>query len=202
MERNSFIKVLSYDTNLCDSICIVNKSSIAYFEIENYYEDEYVIGILYLKNGKEIMVNEEGIEQLQNDLLNIIIEKRKKTITSPSSKTIDFILNSKEMWDKTIGISDRFKILNMITKEYKEEISERIRLMSYNDFLNTPYWKAISVYKKIKARRCEICGSKFELHTHHKTYENHGYEILHLEDLQVICGRCHFALHKGDKNNG
>ena len=71
--------------------------------------------------------------------------------------------------------------------------------MSYKDFLNTPYWKAISAYLKIKRGKCEKCGSETELHTHHKTYEHHGTEIFNLNDLICLCKECHRKFHnKGE----
>ena len=197
-----FIKVLTFDENFNNTISILNKDEISHFELIDYYEEDTMIGILFLKNGKEIKVSEEGIKPLQKELLDKAIPFKKKNKYAICLDTIDNILNPNNTWDKKIGIGDRMDEIGLLTSKYKEEIAQRIKLMSYPDFLQTPYWKAISVYLKITRKECEICGSKFALHTHHITYENHGYEFLHLCDLQVVCGTCHSKLHKGDKKNG
>lgn len=199
--ENKFIKVLSIDKNCCDSVCIVNKDSIDYFETTNFYEEEYSCASLFLKNGTEIIVQEEGIEDIQNSLLGKTIKRKikRKVQNINEIESIDEYLNCNRNWDKSIGLGNRINILHNLTSSYKEEIATKIKLMKYQDFLKTPYWKAISTYMKIKQNKCEICGSKIELHTHHKTYENHGYEILHLNDLQVVCGVCHNNIHKENK---
>lgn len=197
-----FIKVFTIDDEFVDTICIVNKDDISYFELKNYYVENSFYGSLHLKNGKEIYVTEEGVKPLQKELLDKTIPFKKKNNFKISLETVDSILNPNNSWNKKVGIGDRINEIAILTSKYKEEIAEKIKLMSYPDFMQTPYWKAISVYKKIKEGKCEICGNKFELHTHHKTYENHGYEIYHLDDLQVVCGFCHYKIHKGDKKNG
>lgn len=68
--------------------------------------------------------------------------------------------------------------------------------MSYKEFLTTPYWKAVAQKKKQQAGyRCELCNSKTYLNVHHRTYENHGYEMDHLQDLIVLCNDCHKKFH-------
>ena len=64
-----FIKVLTIDDDFADSVCIVNKDDISYFELKNYYSENSFWGELHLKNGKEIYVTEEGIKPLQKELL-------------------------------------------------------------------------------------------------------------------------------------
>lgn len=196
---NKFIEVLTYDENCIENITIVNIDSISHLEIKDYYEEEEAMGLLFFKNGREALVREEGLKPLQDILLGKTIGKASKKKAIKCLENINFILSPNNNWNKTIGIGERMSILHSLTKEYKEEIAEKIKLMSYPDFLKTPYWKAISIYMKIRAKKCELCGSKFELHTHHKTYEHHGYEMLHLNDLQVLCGLCHYEHHKEKK---
>jgi len=43
--------------------------------------------------------------------------------------------------------------------------------------------------------KCELCGKKKNLHVHHTTYENHGLEHIHLNDLMVLCKICHAKFH-------
>ena len=70
--------------------------------------------------------------------------------------------------------------------------------MDYADFLKTPYWKSIALYVKERdGRKCSICGATKALEVHHLTYDNHGDELHHLDDLTCICRRCHENLHNG-----
>lgn len=66
----------------------------------------------------------------------------------------------------------------------------------YADYRATDYWK--QVVHEVKARagwRCQICNSQHDLHAHHRTYENRGRELAHLDDLVCLCRRCHAIFH-------
>lgn len=68
--------------------------------------------------------------------------------------------------------------------------------MDYHDFLNTLYWRGISLLVKERAGNvCEVCGASRNLVTHHRHYLNHGDEIHHPEDLQCLCKACHETVH-------
>lgn len=78
------------------------------------------------------------------------------------------------------------------TKAIKDFISS----MDYKDFLQTPYWKAISMHVRYKSGyKCQVCNSKKFLNVHHRSYKHHGEEINHLEDLIVLCNNCHSTFH-------
>lgn len=68
---------------------------------------------------------------------------------------------------------------------------------SYSQFLQSDYWLAV---RKSALHRdqytCQKCGSKNNLHVHHITYEHHGEEHLHLNDLTTVCEACHNQEHK------
>ena len=85
-------------------------------------------------------------------------------------------------------------------REIPQEASRVLRSLKYEEFLKTGYWKAISMLIR-KCGKCELCGSTENLHVHHKTYENHGYEHLHLDDLQCLCKECHIKVHNELKKN-
>ena len=72
----------------------------------------------------------------------------------------------------------------------------RAKSMPYNEFLLTAYWRIVSEEVKRRRGECEICGSKEHLQVHHKTYEHHGYEHMHPEDLQCLCDKCHLKVHE------
>ena len=74
--------------------------------------------------------------------------------------------------------------------------AKRRKKMSYEKFLNTPYW--VEVRKVVLQRRgcrCASCGAQDRLEVHHKTYEHRGDEMRHLELLVVLCRDCHASVH-------
>lgn len=83
--------------------------------------------------------------------------------------------------------------------------SSRLRSLPYEKFLKSSYWDIVRRYKLYRSKfRCSLCNCKGVLHVHHKTYENHGAEHLHLDDLITLCKICHEKFHsvetKGLKN--
>lgn len=70
-----------------------------------------------------------------------------------------------------------------------------LKVLKYGEFLKTRYWMSISRYVREKAGKCEECGETTNLHVHHTTYEHHGYEHRHLEDLRCLCKDCHLKAH-------
>lgn len=94
---------------------------------------------------------------------------------------------------------DMFYMLrNKLFFSNAEEIAEAINDMTYQDFLDTPYWKTIARHVRKRAKyKCQLCSSSSELHVHHKTYENHGYELQRCEtDLICLCADCHEKFHE------
>jgi hypothetical protein len=80
-------------------------------------------------------------------------------------------------------------------------VAEKIRSITYGDFLKTYYWNIISRYLKKEAKeKCRVCNSGGILHVHHRTYDIHGYEANNLKDLIVLCEKCHALFHGKSKN--
>lgn len=75
------------------------------------------------------------------------------------------------------------------------ETSETLRRMPYGDFLRTPYWRIITAHLRRERGGCEHCGRGTDLQVHHLTYQHHGWEHEHPEDLQVLCRTCHAWQH-------
>lgn len=83
--------------------------------------------------------------------------------------------------------------------EYEQLIEAKIHTLTYDDFLQTLYWRVIAAYKrKQMGYRCEICGSTKKLNVHHKTYIIHGVEhdseVIE-KDLMLTCEKCHGDIH-------
>jgi len=66
----------------------------------------------------------------------------------------------------------------------------------YYDYLKSPEWISVStLVKKRAGYKCQVCNSPHDLQAHHRTYENRGNEINHLDDLICLCRRCHNIFH-------
>ncbi len=105
-------------------------------------------------------------------------------------------LNPDSNW--TIPLEKAFYRLSQVYDQTdKDKIAKYIRSMDYDDFLETPYWKAISYHKKRQAGfRCQLCNSDGYLVTHHRDYKRaYGWEIENLSELIVLCDSCHETHH-------
>lgn len=84
-------------------------------------------------------------------------------------------------------------------EEYESLIEAKIHTLTYDEFLQTLYWRAIAAFKrKQMGYKCEICGSSKKLNVHHKTYIIHGVEhdseVIE-KDLMLTCEKCHGDIH-------
>lgn len=80
--------------------------------------------------------------------------------------------------------------------EPKPERARSEQQRAYSAFINSAAWKWIREQALAdRHRRCERCGSQWQLHVHHLTYERFGGQEL-LSDLEVLCRACHRAEHK------
>lgn len=130
--------------------------------------------------------------------------EREKCKQEATSQFIEMYLDENKAWVKELNYtpykkySILFDILNGCNQEF---ISEYIKSMPYKSFLKTPYWSAIALYTKYRAKySCTFCNSKLNLVTHHKTYANHGEEIYYLNDLVVLCDSCHSKHHNHEEH--
>ena len=77
-----------------------------------------------------------------------------------------------------------------------QDVEMKIKNMPYADFLNTTYWRGVSLFvKRRDGWKCSVCGSTDKIDVHHKTYESHGDELNHMEDLVCLCRKCHEKEH-------
>lgn len=87
-------------------------------------------------------------------------------------------------------------------EEYETLIEATIRTLTYDEFLQTLYWKAIAAFKrKQMGYKCEICGSSKKLNVHHRTYLIHGiehYSGIIEKDMMLVCEQCHRKIHNDE----
>src|SRR5438874_456134 len=66
---------------------------------------------------------------------------------------------------------------------------------AYREYLESPEWQSRRLLALQHAgHRCQVCNSPDGLEVHHRTYERIGNE--ELEDLTVLCHRCHEIFHE------
>jgi len=75
--------------------------------------------------------------------------------------------------------------------------------MNYQTYLRSEHWKEPK--KRFRASRlhkhcCYVCGTRYGLQVHHKSYRRIGNERLH--DLLYLCDDCHWSVHHVLKTRG
>jgi DNA replication protein DnaC len=85
--------------------------------------------------------------------------------------------------------------------ETTDEICDSYRDMPYEEFLRTEYWAVVRDHLVGKVGKCQLCSSRSNLAVHHNSYQHHGREHQHLEDLIVVCDRCHMYFHRLQRPN-
>jgi hypothetical protein len=145
------------------------------------------------------------IKKEYNENIEIQLKQQEKLKieheTNKQANTIIFI----EMYLKNnytikdTPYSEYNQMNRIFSKSNMGDIVSETKKLNYKIFLNTVYWKIISRYKKYKSNnKCELCYKDFNLHVHHKTYNNHGFEIdtdIIKNDLIVLCNQCHSHHH-------
>jgi len=149
----------------------------------------------------DMIFEQNKIQKEKDHAINIDSQRRKDT-----DWFIEIYINPENSWKEKTPLKQKIKkIIYPFKRGYgsgwylEEWIKEAINLMEYSDFLRTPYWNAISLYAKSKSNfSCQLCNSKENLRTHHRTYERHGYEHrdeVIKQDLIVLCNDCHSKFH-------
>jgi 5-methylcytosine-specific restriction endonuclease McrA len=66
----------------------------------------------------------------------------------------------------------------------------------YHKYLNSAQWKEKRKFAlEFYGNRCALCGNRYDLEIHHRTYKNIFKEPM--EDLMILCETCHKHHHKG-----
>ena len=95
----------------------------------------------------------------------------------------------------------RFYILRAILDYIDNSILQKTAYeTTYDDFLKSQYWQIIRQYLLYIKGKCEACGQTTNLTIHHVSYKHFGFECKYMEDLQVVCYKCH--LRKDKKQHG
>lgn len=188
----------------------------------NCLQGDYIVELICNKCGKthiESLSKTKTIDAIRGKYESICSDCYREELIAWSKreqeterKTYEEIVqeSTNEFIEKYLTVSDEFddriskedyKSLNDIAKNSDiDKVVGIIKAMDYKDFLKTKYWKMSSYIKKKKAgNRCELCNGKKNLEVHHRTYENHGYELFNQDDLICLCNDCHQKFHKIEK---
>jgi DNA replication protein DnaC len=83
--------------------------------------------------------------------------------------------------------------------DVSEEAIKLYRALPYEEFLRTDYWASVRDGLIAKVGKCQLCSTLSGLRCHHNSYEHHGSEHLHPEDLTVLCERRHMLFHRTER---
>ena len=97
--------------------------------------------------------------------------------------------------------SENWNLIEELTIDESNELFLKLRKIDYNKFLLTWYWRTIThMLRKTIGNVCVKCKrKKYKIHVHHKTYDYHGMEHLHLDSLMILCEKCHNKIPKFNK---
>lgn len=65
----------------------------------------------------------------------------------------------------------------------------------YGMFLDSDWWRRLSLRKRSEAGKCERCREVENLQSHHKFYRANWFDTV-IEDLECLCRSCHEKEHK------
>lgn len=103
--------------------------------------------------------------------------------------------------DQDTGAGSYEKMLTLANSLDWTDIKKYIINLKYFYFLKSSYWLIISNEIKRRANWKCSCGCRESLQTHHLSYDHHGEEHLYMNDLQILCSKCHQGdIHKDNSS--
>ncbi len=191
--------IMIHKTDLLKYVSDFKKSANQYYDYEGGDSLPYA-GKELAKYNDQCFICKECIDEKKKEKE----EKERKEKTENSKMTteqyIELYLSEDRVWGKDVKSYNKIKYLQPYYNDGVdfEMIKGYIISLSYQDFMNTLFWKTISAHVKYKAIfKCQLCKAKDGLRTHHNSYERHGEEQLYWkEDLICICNDCHRKHHE------
>ena len=135
----------------------------------------------------------------QEDSYKNLEEFNRNRVLQNTFHYLEKYLNPDIGWNKEITPKQRINQIRYADVNWGA-VADHIKSMDYQNFLKTPYWKAISAHTKYKAGyRCQLCNSPYKLIAHHRSYNIHGFEHAHMQELIILCNNCHNKFHGNKK---
>lgn len=150
-----------------------------------------ILGIPFLNNKKhkQALIGKEISKELYDKFCSEKLTLGKKVARKKRLQKLKFDALKKDKY-----VKDFEELLK--SSQNDDLLVSNLRKMKYEDFLKTRYWRTVRAYViEQSGRKCSVCGEIKYLNVHHKSYEHHGSEIFHLEDLVVLCEKCHSKAH-------
>jgi len=149
-------------------------------------------------------IYERKIREMQARARAILEKKQQRE--SDIQNFVDKYLDPHGVWDPDIRPKKRFSLMMRdFPERADDEIAAKIRNIEYNDFLQTPYWKAVASKKRAECdNKCNMCGARnVPIMVHHGDYARRGYEHKYYKsDLMCLCRKCHEKYHANKQNGG
>jgi 5-methylcytosine-specific restriction endonuclease McrA len=150
----------------------------------------------WAKNGKQCSECEKR-EQRERERRKRERQERTKENTV---LYIENYIDPDRYWEEGVSKKQQWKKVSRPKHSplYNEErIASAIQRLSYDAFMETPYWKAVASYVRYKRDyQCQLCGNRDTfLHVHHSDYSIHGREHLKTDKLLCLCEACHSRHH-------
>lgn len=92
--------------------------------------------------------------------------------------------------DALVAVRDR-----MLAGQMPQDPATYWAMLPYAEYLQSEYWQDLRNQALDRAGyRCQLCNERKGLQVHHRSYERRGLPG-ELQDLTVLCGDCHEAVH-------
>lgn len=148
----------------------------------------------------------EQKRKLQNKLQQ---QEQNKKLEENRQKRLNYYINNvcdpECQWNKGTSVYTKMNEVKELLPhpDCMKVIQTHLLSLTYQQFLQTPYWKAIAEYKKKQANyKCKLCNSDHLLNVHHSNYNIRGLELSNMNDLIVLCNSCHAKFHDKGSYNG
>jgi hypothetical protein len=138
--------------------------------------------------------NRRPLTHLVEGLREVIIKTEAVTVaggnaTSPSidSRLADVLLAMQQPL-----IAEYARLVMLLELGKHPEVVAGLKSMPFKSFMSTRYWCLVRAYiLNQSGQRCERCGAAAGLEVYHIRQDYQGDELLHPEDLKVLCRSCH-----------
>jgi hypothetical protein len=126
---------------------------------------------------------ESGEERVQRRLEALALAAQHKNMMQPRSSVDQ-------------AIEEILALAESILDESYGGREEHLAAMPYSEYLQSAEWRErrTAAYKAA-GYRCQLCGvGNVEIHAHHRDYKHRG-RPEELDDIIVLCRRCHTRAH-------
>jgi TIR domain len=145
-------------------------------------------------NAGRGQLNRRPLTHLVEGLREVIIKTEAVTVaggnaTSPfiESRLADVLLAMQQPL-----IAEYARLVMLLELRKHPEVIAGLKAMPFETFVSTRYWCLVRAYMLHQSgQRCAQCGAAAGLEVYHVQADHQGEELLHPDDLTVLCRSCH-----------